>query len=274
MSVGIQLIRDKRNNFMEWSVDPVAISFLGLKIHWYGILFAIAIISGFQVMKAIYKNEKMPIEQLDALLTNSVIGIIVGARLFHCLFYDPLYFWSHPLKIFAIWEGGLASHGGGLGLLVVVFLYTRKYNLSRLWLLDRLAISTALFGFFVRLANFINSEILGIPTNVAWGVTFKRIDILPRHPVQLYEAFAYLSIFVLLWWIYKNSKVIREGSLLGLFLSLTFIARFILEFFKEKQASYASDLILTTGQLLSIPFIIVGVFLLVWSSRKSKVNGL
>lgn len=257
---------------MEWGIDPVAISFLGLKIHWYGVLFSIAIISGFQVMKAIYNNEKMPIDQLDSLLANSVVGIIVGARLVHCLFYDPLYYWGHPLKIFAVWEGGLASHGGGLGVLIVVFLYAKKHNLNRLWLLDRLAMPTALFGFFVRLANFLNSEILGVPTDVTWAVIFKRIDSLPRHPVQIYEAFAYLSIFVLLWWTYKNSKNIREGSLLGLFLTLTFIARYILEFFKEKQASYANEITMTTGQLLSIPFIIVGVFFLVWSSKKSKVS--
>jgi len=257
---------------MEWSIDPVAISFSGLNIYWYGILFAIGIVCGFLVLKAIYRNENVSTEELNSLLADSVFGMIIGARLVHCLFYDPLYYWSNPLKVFAIWEGGLASHGGGLGVLVVALLYAKKNNLSRLWLLDRSTMPAALLGFFVRLANFVNSEILGVPTNAAWAVTFKQIDMLPRHPVQLYEAFAYLSIFALLLWVYKSAKVVRQGSLLGLFLSLTFTVRFILEFFKEKQASYTNEFMLTTGQLLSIPFIIIGIALLVWSLKKSKVE--
>ena len=255
---------------MTWNIDPVAISFLGLKVHWYGIFFALAIISGLQTMKVIYRKEKMPVEHLYDQLFNLLIGIILGARLANCLFYYPQYYWDNPLKIFAVWEGGLASHGGALGVLVVVFLYTKKYKISFLWLFDRLAISMAIFAFFVRLANFINSEILGIPTDLPWAVTFQRVDMLPRHPVQLYEAFTFLGIFVLLVCIYNRSKIIHKGSLLGLFLILTFIARFLLEFFKERQASYVNELALSVGQLLSIPFIIVGVFLLVRAISKSK----
>ena len=255
---------------MTWNIDPVAIAFLGLKVHWYGIFFALAIISGLQTMKVIYRKEKMPVEHLYDQLFNLLIGIILGARLANCLFYYPQYYWDNPLKIFAVWEGGLASHGGALGVLVVVFLYTKKYKVSFLWLFDRLAISMAIFAFFVRLANFINSEILGIPTELPWAVTFQRVDMLPRHPVQLYEAFTFLGIFVLLVCIYNRSKIIHKGSLLGLFLILTFIARFLLEFFKERQASYVNELALSVGQLLSIPFIIVGVFLLVRAINKSK----
>ena len=255
---------------MTWNIDPVAISFLGLKVHWYGIFFALAIISGLQTMKVIYRKEKMPVEHLYDQLFNLLIGIILGARLANCLFYYPQYYWDNPLKIFAVWEGGLASHGGALGVLVVVLLYTKKYKVSFLWLFDRLAISMAIFAFFVRLANFINSEILGIPTDLPWAVTFQRVDMLPRHPVQLYEAFTFLGIFVLLVCIYNRSKIIHKGSLLGLFLILTFIARFLLEYFKERQASYANELALSVGQLLSIPFIIVGVFLLVRAISKSK----
>ena len=255
---------------MIWNIDPVAISFLGLKVHWYGILFALAIISGLQTMKVIYRKEKMPIEHLYDQLFNLLIGIFLGARLMECLFYHPQYYWNNPLNIFAVWEGGLASHGGALGVLVVVFLYTKKYKVSFLWLFDRVAISMAIFAFFVRLANFINSEILGIPTDLPWAVTFQRVDMLPRHPVQLYEAFTFLGIFVLLVFIYNRSKIIHKGSLLGLFLILTFIARFLLEYFKERQAFYANELALSVGQLLSIPFIIVGVFLLVRAISKSK----
>jgi len=263
-------LSDMRDDFMTWNIDPVAISFLGLKVHWYGIFFALAIISGLHTMKVIYRKEKMPVEHLYDQLFNLLIGIILGARLANCLFYYPQYYWDNPLKIFAVWEGGLASHGGALGVLVVVFLYTKKYKISFLWLFDRLAISMAIFAFFVRLANFINSEILGIPTDLPWAVTFQRVDMLPRHPVQLYEAFTFLGIFVLLVCIYNRSKIIHKGSLLGLFLILTFIARFLLEFLKERQASYVNELALSVGQLLSIPFIIVGVFLLVRAISKSK----
>ena len=259
---------------MIWNFDPVAISFFGLKVYWYGILFFLAIISGLQTMKVIYRKEKMPIEHLYDQLLSLLIGVFLCARLVECLFYHPQYYWNNPLKYFAIWEGGLASHGGALGALIVVFLYTKKYNISFLWLFDRFAISIAIFAFFVRVGNFINSEILGIPTDLPWGVTFQRVDMLPRHPVQLYEAFTFLGIFVLLVCIYNRSKIIHKGSLLGLFLSLTFVSRFLLEYFKERQASYSNDLALSVGQLLSIPFIIVGVFLLVRAFRKSKTIGL
>ena len=158
---------------MIWNVDPVAISFMGLKVHWYGILFALAIASGFQVMKRIYVRENLPVESLDNLLMYCVVGIIVGARLAHCLFYDPAYYFSHPLKIFAIWEGGLASHGGGLGAILALYYYQRQVKLPFLFLLDRLAIATAIFGFFVRMANFVNSEILGLPTDQPWGIIFE-----------------------------------------------------------------------------------------------------
>ena len=255
---------------MIWNFDPVAISFFGLKVYWYGILFALAIISGLQTMRVIYRKEKMPPEHLYDQLFNLLIGIIIGARLVECLFYYPQYYLKNPHKIFAIWEGALASHGGALGSIVVVFLYTQKYKLSFIWLFDRFVISIAIFSFFIRVANFLNSEVLGIPTSVPWAVTFRQVDMLPRHPVQLYEAFTFLGIFVLLVYIYNRSKIIHKGFLLGLFLSLTFVARFLLEYLKERQASYAYDFSFSVGQLLSIPFIIVGIILLVRAFKKSK----
>jgi len=259
-----------------WNIDPVLFSFSGLKIHWYGALFATAILSGFQVMKKIYTVENKPLESLDNLLTYAVIGIIVGARLGHCFFYDPSYYFSNPLKILAIWEGGLASHGGGLGLIIAIFFYTKKYKMDFLWLLDRLALSTALFGFFVRIANFINSEILGVSTNVSWAVVFERIDNIPRHPVQLYEAFSYLTIFILLYTYYhKTSNKNYSGSILGMFLVMVFSARFVIEFFKEKQAAYAAENLISTGQMLSIPFFLTGIALIAFAlktKRSKKLN--
>ncbi|MPY22904.1 prolipoprotein diacylglyceryl transferase [Shewanella psychropiezotolerans] len=256
-----------------WNVDPVLISFMGLKVHWYGALFATAIACGFQVMKRIYIKEKLPVESLDNLLMYCVIGIIVGARLAHVIFYDPSYYFSNPLKIFAIWEGGLASHGGGLGAILALYYYRRKVDMPFLFLLDRLAIATAIFGFFVRMANFMNSEILGLPTNVPWAIIFERVDMLPRHPAQLYEAFAYLAIFIGLWAIYKFTEMKqKEGAIFGLFLVLVFSARFAIEFVKVKQAAYADEMTLSAGQWLSVPFLIVGVVLLVMPYLNKKVK--
>jgi prolipoprotein diacylglyceryl transferase len=252
-----------------WNIDPVLISFGALQIHWYGVLFASAILAGLQVMKWIYKIENIELDSLDTLLGYVVFGIIIGARLGHCFFYDPDYYFSHPIKILAIWEGGLASHGGGLGVILAIAVYVRKYSFSYLWLLDRLAIGTALFAVFVRFANFINSEILGITSNVPWAIIFSRIDNFPRHPAQLYEAIAYLLIFFILIILYKKYKsYVPKGLLLGTFLTLAFTARFLIESVKQKQAAYSSEFILNTGQMLSIPFFIAGIVLIIFALKQ------
>ena len=252
-----------------WSLDPVAFSFGSIRVFWYGILFATAILSGLEYMKWIYRQEGRDADELENMFIYAVVGIVVGARLGHCLFYDPAFYLAHPMKIFAVWEGGLASHGGGLGVIIALWIYTKKYKLNLLWLLDRVAIPTALFGFFVRMGNFMNSEIIGKPTEVPWAVVFTRVDSLPRHPAQLYEAISYLMIFFVLTYIYKSRKAsLKSGFLFGLFLVLIFSARFMIEFVKVKQAAYTSEISLTTGQDLSIPFLIFGVFLIVWSFRK------
>jgi phosphatidylglycerol:prolipoprotein diacylglycerol transferase len=252
-----------------WNLDPILVSFMGLTVHWYGALFATAIAAGFQVMKKIYKAEGLDLESLDNLLVYCVVGIIVGARLAHCAFYDPSYYFANPMKIFAIWEGGLASHGGGLGAILALYYYKRKVGLPFLFLLDRLAIATAIFGFFVRMANFANSEILGQPTDKPWGIIFERIDLLPRHPAQLYEAVAYLVIFMLLALLYSKSQLKQKhGGLFGLFLVLVFSARFAIETVKISQTAYQETL-MTAGQWLSVPFLVVGCFLLVRALMKS-----
>jgi len=255
-----------------WNFDPILLSIGPITIHWYGALFASSIIASLQYMKWIYKQEQKPTESLDDLLIYAVIGIIVGARLGHCLFYDPAYYFSNPLKILAINEGGLASHGGGLGVIIAVYFYAKKNNIQHLWLLDRLAITTALFGIFVRSANFLNAEILGKPTDVSWAVIFERIDSIPRHPAQLYEAFAYFLIFIILNIIYKKTTIKKQhGMLLGLFLILTFTSRYIVEIFKQGQAAYSTELAMNTGQMLSIPFFFVGLFL-IFNARKKANN--
>jgi prolipoprotein diacylglyceryl transferase len=222
-------------------------------------------------MKWIFQREKVNLELLDSGLMYCVFGIIVGARLGHCLFYDPAFYFGNPLKILAIWEGGLASHGGGLGVIIALFFFQRKYKIEYLWLLDRIAISTALFGFFVRFANFINSEIVGTQTDVPWAVVFSRIDLLPRHPAQLYESLSYLSIFVALILLYRFSNIKNQsGALFGSFLCLIFAARFGIEFVKVKQAAYTGEVWINTGQALSIPFFVVGLVLLLQAWKKSR----
>ncbi|MDQ6762180.1 MAG: prolipoprotein diacylglyceryl transferase, partial [Bacteroidota bacterium] len=167
---------------------------------------------------------------------------------------------------------GLASHGGAIGILIAVALYCRKYKQSFLWVIDRLVIVVALAGFCIRVGNFFNSEIIGKPTNLAWGIIFERVDLIPRHPAQLYEAFSYLFIFGLLWFIYKKKGLLLpKGFLFGLFLVLVFVARFIIEFAKENQEPFEATLPLNLGQILSIPFMLVGLYFIFTREKKTAV---
>ena len=256
-------------SYLTWNVDPVLISLGGIKIHWYGLLFMSGFLIGYQIMEKIYKKEKREPENLDRLLWYLLLGTIVGARLGHCLFYDPGFYLSNPLEILAIWKGGLASHGGGVGVLLAIYLYQRKTSESYLWLLDRIAIPTALVACLIRVGNLFNSEIIGHQTTVPWAIIFERIDALPRHPTQLYESLSYAITFIVLLVLYKTSRN-KSGIIIGAFLVCVFSSRFIIEFFKTKQAAYSLDLWLNTGQLLSIPFIVVGGVLIALSFKHVK----
>lgn len=257
-------------DFITWGIDPVLVSLAGISIHWYGVMFAGGFVLGFLYMKKLYQQEGRNVEELDRLLYYIMGGTIIGARLGHCLLYDPGFYLSNPLKILAIWEGGLASHGGGAGVLIALYLYLRKTGDSYLWLLDRLVVPTALVAFFIRFGNFFNSEIVGIKTSVPWAIIFERLDNVPRHPAQLYEALSYLTIFFVLWFVFQKTKAASlYGLISGLFLIMVFTARFLIEFVKTKQAAYSSDLWLSTGQLLSIPFVAVGLVLVVMAMKRS-----
>lgn len=260
-------------HYFVWNINPVLIHLGPVQIRWYGLMFATAFMVGYSMMLWIYKREKKRVEDLDRMLWYLAIGTVVGARLGHCLFYDPDYYLSHPLKIFAIWEGGLASHGAYIGILVSLYLYRLKTDDSYIWLMDRVAVSCILSASLVRIGNFFNSEILGVPTDVPWAVVFARVDTVPRHPVQLYEAIGYAMIAVVLIWVYKKTglKPIR-GLLSGIFTALVFLVRFLLEFVKTRQESYAHGGWLTTGQMLSIPFFLVGVLFILWSLRNYRLN--
>ncbi len=247
-------------DYFVWNADPIAISVGFAKIRWYGLMFASAFISSYLLMSWIYKREGKNNEDIDDLLTYAAVGTVVGARLGHCLFYSPEYYFSHPLKILAIWEGGLASHGAILGILIALYFFQRRAKESYVWFIDRVSIVSALGACLIRIGNFFNSEIVGVPTTVPWAVIFKRIDILPRHPVQLYEAISYVIIFLLLLKIYKSIDTVKKpGIIFSTFLVSVFTARFFIEFVKTKQASYDTGFWMTTGQMLSVPFVLAGI---------------
>jgi len=258
-------------DYFVWDIEPIAISAGFLKVRWYGLMFASAFISSYMLMTWIYKREGKSTEDVDDLLWYMAISTIVGARLGHCLFYAPSYYFEHPLKIFAIWEGGLASHGALLGIVVGLYLFQSRVKESFMWFLDRISVVCALGGSFIRIGNFFNSEIVGVPTTVPWAIIFKKIDLLPRHPVQLYEAVSYALIFIVLLQMYRTMQDrIRPGVIFASYLVMIFTARFFIEFVKTRQANYGHESWLSTGQLLSIPLILAGLCFIVYPIFKKR----
>ncbi|MEL0244510.1 MAG: prolipoprotein diacylglyceryl transferase [Flavobacteriaceae bacterium] len=271
------------NDFiLEWSPDEKIISFGSIGIHWYSLMFLLAFFIGFQIMKKIYIKEKKDITLLDPFLVHMVLGTIIGARLGEVFFYNWDYFQNNLLEIFlpfkiddSGWKfigfRGLSSHGATIGIITSIIIYKIKYKYdSVLWIFDRLVIAVALGGMFVRIGNFFNSEILGKFTNSDFGVIFlNRGENLPRHPAQLYEAFGYLILFAFLVLIYNKTKLsTKKGFIFGFFLAKLFSIRFIVEYVKESQGGIEETLgILSTGQWLSIPFIIFGFLLMINSYR-------
>ena len=250
---------------IHWNIHPEIFNIGFLSVRWYGLLFASSFLIGSFIGSWIFKRENKPQESLDRILIYMLLGTVIGARLGECLFYNPAYYLANPLEIFKIWKGGLASHGAGVGLFISTLIYSRRTpGQSYIWILDRGCIVVALSGCFIRMGNLFNSEIIGKPTNASWGFVFERIDDIPRHPTQLYESFIYLLIFLILITIYRNMDLDKvPGLLIGPFLILIFGARLGVEFLKENQAEFESGLILNMGQFLSIPMILVGVFVLV-----------
>jgi prolipoprotein diacylglyceryl transferase len=255
--------------FIEWSISPEIFHLGPISVRWYGFLFAMAFVAGYFIMTWVFKKEKRPQPDLEQLSVYMIFGTVIGARLGHCLFYNPVYYLSNPIEILKVWEGGLASHGAAIGILVAVYLFSKKKkNYSFLWIIDRIVIVVALAGTFIRLGNLFNSEIIGKPADVAWAFIFTSVDDLPRHPTQLYESIAYLIIFLILIFIYyKGFEKNRSGLLFGLFLLLVFTFRFFVEFLKENQSAFEKGMVLDMGQLLSIPFIIAGIIFIIKSFK-------
>ncbi len=251
-------------NFINWNLDPEIVGFWGLSIRYYGILFAASFFFGYIIMQKMFNKEGLKVELLDKLTVYMAIGTVLGARLGHCLFYEPEYYLSNPLEIIKIWRGGLASHGAAIGILIALWYFSRKNKKPYLWTLDRIVIVVALAGFFIRMGNFMNSEIYGLETSLPWGVVFLRNgETIAKHPAQIYEALSYLLIFVLLYFIYNKKGVqVKQGLIFSLFLILMFTARFFIEFIKENQVGFEQGMSLNMGQWLSIPFVLIGFFLL------------
>lgn len=256
--------------YIYWNVSPILVRLGPLAIRWYGLFFAILFAVGLFIVRWQFRLEHKNEADLDTLLAYLVAGTIIGARLGHCLFYDPVYYFHHPVEILEVWQGGLASHGGAIGVLIATYLYSRRRpDQPFVWLLDRIVVPTALGGALIRLGNLFNSEILGTPSHLPWAFVFEQVDPVARHPVQLYESLCYLLVFVVLLWIYRRLRSdTPRGLLLGLFLVSVFTFRFLLEFLKERQEAYGSGFPLKTGQWLSIPFIAVGI-VLVWRALRA-----
>ena len=251
---------------IHWDVSPIIFEIGFLKLRWYGLLFALGFFIGYYIMEWIFKLENKPAKDLESLTLTMVLSTVIGARLGHCLFYAPGHYLSNPIEILKVWEGGLASHGAAIGILLGLFLFVRKRsdNYTYLWILDRISIVIALAGVFIRLGNLFNSEIVGKEADVPWAFVFERLgDNIPRHPTQIYESLSYLLIAILLFITYNSKREnTKPGLVFGLFLVLLWGARFGIEFFKENQEAFEAGMALNMGQLLSIPLILVGFFLI------------
>ncbi len=259
--------------YIIWDVDPDIFTFpiINHPLRWYGLLFALGFLISQQIMYFIYKKEGRPLTEIDTLTIYMVVATIVGARLGHVLFYDPMHYFQNPHKIIMTWEGGLASHGGVIGILIAIYLFARKTNVSYLWALDRISIVAAFTFGMIRLGNLMNSEMIGTPTTLPWGFIFTMKDNIPRHPAQLYEAIHYFMSFIILFWVwFKQKDRMKNGFLFSWSLIILFSLRFIDEFFKINQEQFEDGMILNMGQILSIPFILIGLVLLILNTGKKR----
>ena len=264
---------------INWSVNPEIFALGPLSVRWYGLLFISGFILGWYIFKWFFNREDIPETLLDPLLYTLLAGTIIGARLGHCLFYQPDYYlgsWQGFWEIFMPWKGGLASHGGTIALIFAMIwfarTYGRRHDFDFVWILDHLAIAVCFAATFIRLGNLFNSEIYGDVTNLPWGFVFElRGETLPKHPTQLYEALSYFLLGIALFSIYKfKADKVYRGFFIGTFFIGCFGMRFLIEFIKEPQVMFEQNMVLNMGQLLSIPFILMGIGLLVYSYTKKQ----
>ncbi len=261
---------------ISWDANPEIFNIGNLSVRWYGLFWALSFYLGYEIISRIFKKEGLPDKAADSILIYMFIGSIVGARLGHCFFYDFSYYSQNLIEVLYIWQGGLASHGGAIGILIALYVFQKKISTkSFTWLLDRLVIPVSLAAFFIRMGNLMNSEIYGVETNLAWGFIFEaRGETIPKHPTQIYEGLAYLILFVTLGWMYiKKRTKLPEGFMTGFFALFMFTARFLVEFIKEPQSPFEEDMLLNMGQILSIPAIIAGIGFMIYAyKRKAKAK--
>lgn len=278
------LVEIKNNMLLSqivWDMSPTIVKIGSFEVRWYGLLFAMGFLIGFQIMARIFKIEHKPEEDLDKLLLTMILSIVLGARIGHYVFYEGQHFAENPGRF--IWDmlippySGLASHGAAFGVLIGLFIFkNRNKSYDYLWLTDRIVIVSALGGAFIRFGNFMNSEIVGKVSDLPWAIIFKKnfeFEQVPRHPAQLYESISCLILFVIMYALYtKWKEKTPRGSLTGLFFIWIFTLRFFYEFLKENQESFEDNMALNMGQILSIPIVLFGIYVLVKSFKKSSVS--
>ncbi len=256
--------------FIHWNANPEIFSLEPMSVRWYGLLFASGLLIGYYIGEWMLKSEKVPQKWIESLFFYIIIATVVGARLGHVFFYGWDYYSQHPAEIIKVWHGGLASHGGAIGIIIALYIHSRVVTKrSVIWALDRIVVPTALVGAFIRTGNLMNSEIYGVETSLPWGFIFERNgETVAKHPTQIYEALAYVVSFILLMFLYKKTKSKdKPGLLLGAFFILIFASRFFIEFIKEDQEAFEATMQLNMGQWLSVPFMLAGLFLVVRAIR-------
>ena len=261
-------------SFIHWNVSPEIFSIGSLHVRWYGLMFAIGFLFGYHHVEKMFKHENLDLKWLESLFIYIILATIVGARLGHVLFYGWDYYSQHPLEILFIWQGGLASHGGTLGILLALFIWSKKVSKrSILWVLDRVVVPTALVAALIRFGNLMNSEIYGTQTNLPWGFIFERNhETVAKHPTQIYESLSYLITFAVMLFMYWKTKAKDyQGLIVGVFFTMVFGARFFIEFIKEEQEAFEKGMTLNMGQLLSIPFVVGGTILIILAIKKGPV---
>jgi prolipoprotein diacylglyceryl transferase len=257
---------------IHWNVDPMLFHIGGFGLRWYSLCFLVAFLLGYYIIERMFKREGVKSDYLESLVIYMFVATLVGARLGHCLFYEPGYFLTSEHWLEIVWPfrngefkgfEGLASHGAAFGILLAMYLYWRKYGMNIWWILDRMVIVIALGGAFIRLGNLFNSEIYGHATNLPWGFIFDRNhETVPKHPTQIYESLSYFIIFGTCLWAYCRKKgALRSGSIFGWWLVALFGVRFLVEFVKNDQVDFEAGMVLNMGQLLSLPFIVAGLIL-------------
>ena len=268
-------------DYIIWDPSGTLLDLGFYQLRWYSVLFGLGFALGYFFVRKRFKQANYDTGMLDSLAVYLVFGTVIGARLVHCVFYDWAYFSDHLLEIFLPFKfepnfrfvgfQGLASHGGGLGVLGAVILFAKRHKINTIWLIDTISMVIPLAGASIRLGNLMNSEIVGAPTEVPWAFIFQQVDFIPRHPSQLYEAIAYLLIFLFFLWL-KRQAFFKDGMLVGFMLLLVFIARFTIEFFKADQVAFEAEMSLNMGQWLSIPFIVIGFGIVIYLFMKKSTK--